>query len=75
MNENPFPDGMDVEGQAKAFGDLADRMVNGIIRDMAKQTGRTPEEQEERLGDRFAFTAVEQDPHQQQIVDYTGRST
>lgn len=49
---------------------LADRLVDGAIRAAAADTGRTPEEQLDRMGDHFAFQATEQDPHQKQLADY-----
>lgn len=48
-------------------------LANAAIAEVARAAGRTIEEQEERMGDRFAFTAMEQDRHQTQIVDFTGR--
>lgn len=50
--------------------DLADRLVDGAIRTTAAESGRTPEEQLECMGDHFAFQAAAADPHQKQLVDY-----
>jgi len=36
----------------------------------ASNTGRTPDEQWKRMGDRFIYANVEMNPHQKQLDDY-----
>jgi hypothetical protein len=54
----------------KPISELADGLVNAAVASTASDTGRTVEEQWERMGDKYAFEAVEQDPYQKQLVDY-----
>lgn len=54
------------EGIVQAGKSLAD----AAIADTAKQSGRTPEEQLERMADHFAYMAVEMDERQKQLDDY-----
>ncbi len=45
-------------------------LVDYAILKQARETGRSPEAQKERLGDRFAYAAAEQDETQRQLDDY-----
>ena len=45
---------------------LADAAISAV----ASDHGRCKERQIGRMGDRFAFEAVEMDPHQKQLVEY-----
>lgn len=58
------------EGQADGISNLASRLVEAGVRDAASESGRTLEEQWERMGDRFDYQAIEQDLHQIQLDDY-----
>jgi hypothetical protein len=51
---------------AQAGRDLA----NAAIAAVAAENGRTPEEQQKRMGDGFAYQSVDDDPHQRQLDDY-----
>lgn len=46
------------------------RVANAAVAAVASDTGRTPEEQWQRMGDRFAYESAEMDPHQKQLDDY-----
>jgi len=50
--------------------DMGQKMVEASVRRVASDTGRSVESQWERMGDRFAYSAVEQDPAQKQLDDY-----
>lgn len=50
--------------------ELGRGLVDAAISKAATESGRTPEEQEERMGDHFAYMAAEQNPHQKQLDDY-----
>jgi hypothetical protein len=52
------------------ISELANSLVDlGVARE-ARKTGRTIEEQWDRMGDGFAYQATEMDPHQKQLDDY-----
>lgn len=46
------------------------QLANSAVAAAAADAGRTPEEQWERMGDHFAYMAVDQDPKQRQLDDY-----
>lgn len=54
----------------KPLMNLATSMVDAAIADAARESGRTPERQLERMGDHFAYQAAEMDPDQKQLDDY-----
>lgn len=45
-------------------------LVTAAINSVAADTGRTPKEQQKRIGDKFAYESVDDDPHQRQLDDY-----
>lgn len=51
---------------AQAGRDLATAAIAAV----AAEKGRTIEEQQERMGDRFAYQDADDDPHQRQLDDY-----
>lgn len=59
-----------VAEQADAISDLASGLVEAGVRKTAREAGRTPEEQWDRMGDHFEYQAVEMDPNQVQLDDY-----
>lgn len=50
--------------------DAAEAFVDAAIAETARESGRTPEEQERRMGDHFAYQAAEMNPDQMQLDDY-----
>jgi len=46
------------------------QLANSAVAAVASGTGRTPDEQWERIGDRFAYESAEMDPDQKQLDDY-----
>lgn len=54
----------------KPLVDFASNLVDSAVADVASESGRTPEEQWERMGDHYAYQAVEMDPNQKQLDDY-----
>lgn len=50
--------------------ELGSALAEAGIRKAARESGRTREEQIERMGDRFAYGATEQNPNQKQLDDY-----
>jgi len=52
------------------------QLAESAVTMAARDTGRTTEEQWERMGDRFAYEAAEQDQSQKQLDDYelTGKT-
>ena len=46
------------------------QLANSAVAAVASDTGRTMDEQWERMGDRFAYESAETDPHQKQLDDY-----
>jgi len=51
---------------AQAGRDLA----SAAIAAAAADAGRTPEEQKQRMGDKFTYETTDDDPHQRQLDDY-----
>lgn len=49
---------------------LADSLVDRAVAHVARNTGRTVEEQWDRMGDGFSYQAMEMNPHQKQLDDY-----
>lgn len=45
-------------------------LADASISMAAKESGRTAEEQLERMGDHFTYLAMQQDPDQKQLDDY-----
>lgn len=68
--EQPFPDDMAPVGQASRIQEIGSALVDAGVAAAASDAGRTAEEQWDRMGDRFAYMAVEQDPRQKQLDDY-----
>ena len=54
----------------KALSEAATSLVDAAVAETARESGRTVEEQWERMGDHFEYQAVEQDPEQRQLDDY-----
>jgi len=52
--------------------ELGESLADAAIAEAAAEAGRTPEQQRERMGDRFEYEAVEQNPCQRQLDDYRG---
>ena len=50
--------------------ELGEQLAESAVAGAARKAGRTPEEQWERMGDRFEYMAAEQNPHQKQLDDY-----
>lgn len=50
--------------------DLASGLVDAAVSSTARESGRTVEEQWERMGDGYAYQAMEQHPRQKQLDDY-----
>lgn len=50
--------------------DAGRSLANAAIAGAARESGRTPEEQLDRMADHFAYIAAEDDPDQKQLDDY-----
>jgi len=76
MTSNDNPTGYDssvIERAAENSEPLVEagkQLANSAVAAVASDTGRTPDEQWERMGDRFAYESAEMDPHQKQLDDY-----
>ena len=55
---------------SEPLAEMGQKMVKASVRRVASDTGRSVESQWERMGDHFAYAAVEQDPAQKQLDDY-----
>ena len=60
----------------KPIMEMGSSLADAAITHVARKNGRTPEKQLERMGDHYAYLAVEQDLDQKQLDDYelTGNS-
>lgn len=54
----------------KPLMEAASGLVDSVMAETAHESGRTVEEQWERMGDGYAYQAAEMDPHQKQLDDY-----
>lgn len=50
--------------------ELGSSLADAAIAHAARESGRTPEKQLERMGDRVAYMGAEIDPEQRQLDDY-----
>lgn len=56
--------------QAERIVTIGQSLVDAAVAAAGRESGRTVEEQWDRMGDRFAYMAAEQDPHQKQLDEY-----
>lgn len=54
----------------KPLMDAGKALAEGAVAAAARDVGRTPDEQWDRMGDRFAYESAEQNPEQRQLDDY-----